>query len=307
MTCQFPMEKPAPRVKSVRRVVEELFALRESLHNKQSPTGHQLEDAKLGMQLESDEWVRSTRSEEKYARYAVLVRLWEKLSIPERWAMSLLYLPNGEVEYQRVVHKSELIPLYVPLADGEGGECGALKRDGTRCRNPRKPGEARCHIPSHYEQQAPVLTYVTPPPRSEELVCSAAPLAPRADDPSPYGRVAAASGTRWSFDAKDAPARPQEAIADFLEHRRRVDSPVDEGEYEDLCIVRGRRATYMRHGEAATEMNRWAQERVWQLQYLGYRVAPPPVFTARSVRALIQSARDKFIDSEWFRLASEER
>lgn len=151
----------------IRRVLEEFFNLRSTLSSCPSPTGGQLERAKLGFTGKKSKYTDTSRLEKRYARYALLVKVWNTLSELEQKAIVLRYTPIGSREYLRTVHNSDLRDLYVPFHD-LGGECQAVTVNGGRCRIARIAGEARCYL--HRSQQAHPVTKVTY--RGEEMLYS---------------------------------------------------------------------------------------------------------------------------------------
>lgn len=145
---------------------EMFLQTRQAMQSAKSALGGQLSALKDGLGG-TDEYQRAHSAEIRYAKYAAMILIWDKLNKEQQNLVIMYYTPVGSKEYTKKVRQCDLKELKVPIHD-MGGECNAITRAGTTCKNRRPPGEPRCqkHINT---AESPPMTWVTY--QGEELVC----------------------------------------------------------------------------------------------------------------------------------------
>jgi len=144
--------------RAARKIVEEYLSTRQALSTVPSSLGAQLEALQNGLTGSEDEYGRVKSSEDQYARYALLVRLWAILSEDEQRVLAAQYCPIGTATYIRKVHQSDLHRKRAPVYDTVA-PCGGETQRGSSCKASRVPGEARCF--RHIDQSSPLEIRVT--------------------------------------------------------------------------------------------------------------------------------------------------
>lgn len=288
------------KLRDVRRVIEELEALRAEIEGA-SPSGLQLERAALetpgSCRQKPDEFRQAIASEIRYGRLAILTKMMAALEAKERVAIRFLCYPDGSETYCRMVTAGELQDANLPLEEWHPERrqlCNAQRADGTPCSNPRKPGELRCHIKAHYEQQRPAKTKLTR--FGEELMGSVGSVEDYLD--FAFGREAADAAVpdRQEYERvvthRTAPVRlrDDEAIDRFIAHRLAIWPQ----EFRRQYWVEGQRRTYPHPRVAAMRFNQWMFEaaQVARLQHgLEFPVVP---VTARGIVKIVEDAGEKW-------------
>jgi len=172
--------------RSLRRAIEEHYALWLLLSGSPSPSGFMLDNAKLGLIGRSGSFRNPTEDIQlRFADASIAIR---DLTRDEYWALVLRFCgtgdlspeqvreiralnetgdPRGRAEamrksghelYMRNVAEYELHPAAVPVGD-LGGQCRAPTKGGGMCRLARLADSPRCHL--HQHLAAAPATYLT--------------------------------------------------------------------------------------------------------------------------------------------------
>ena len=109
-----------------RRDIDELFAFAESMGDRGSPTGGQIDTLRLGMARGGDEHLahRATAAEERQHRYALMVLAWSRLTPEQQAVMQAQRTPVGVSTRVVQVRSGNLVDV-----DRAGGEVvGSTRR-----------------------------------------------------------------------------------------------------------------------------------------------------------------------------------
>jgi len=151
--------------RAARKIVEEYLSTRQSLSTVPSSLGAQLEALQNGLTGSEDEYGRVKAVEDKYANYAILIRIWACLTPDEQNVLAAQFSPIGTATYTRTVHSSELFKTKAPVYDVKT-PCGGVTARKSNCKSSRVPGEARCY--RHSDQSSNLGIRVTA--RGEEYI-----------------------------------------------------------------------------------------------------------------------------------------
>lgn len=143
-------EKPDEKISAgaIRRVLDDYFSLAPvdvtgEERGAPSVSGRQLENARLGLTGERCEWSQAQAAEERFARHALLVKLWQSIDTLPQVILRLSLCRVGWVKYVRLVRASDLLTP-ASVHQRQGGLCLEGLPGGGLCKNHLAPGEFTC-------------------------------------------------------------------------------------------------------------------------------------------------------------------
>jgi len=93
----------------IRDVLDEYFRLRAGLSSARSPLGAQLDALRLGMVGTTDQAVLQRNADLRHERFALLVQLWDRLTLAQQTILICYNTPVGTVDYERTVRQCDLV------------------------------------------------------------------------------------------------------------------------------------------------------------------------------------------------------